>query len=101
MQKKKTLQEMKREVIVTASGDNTLKLWDLETGRCLRVMDGHTSDVGSVAFNHNGIFIVSASADETLRIWNTMSGACLQVLRGHEASVCLAALITRVTHCLR
>jgi len=45
MQKKKTLQEMKREVIVTASGDKTLRLWDMETGRCLRVMEGHTEYV--------------------------------------------------------
>ena len=31
--------------------DKTVRLWDVETGRCLRVFEGHTSGVGSVAWS--------------------------------------------------
>ncbi len=27
---------------LTGSNDNTVRLWDVETGRCLRVLEGHT-----------------------------------------------------------
>ena len=36
---------------LTAGQDSTVRLWDLETGRCLRVLEGHTGYVMSVAWN--------------------------------------------------
>jgi hypothetical protein len=34
--------------IITGASDNTLRLWDLNTGRCLRVLQGHSAEVSSV-----------------------------------------------------
>jgi WD40 repeat protein len=45
---------------VSASGDHTLKVWDLETGRALRTLEGHTSSVWCVAIVPNGKRAVSA-----------------------------------------
>jgi hypothetical protein len=36
---------------LTGAKDNTLRLWDLETRRCLRVLGGHTKEVRSVAWS--------------------------------------------------
>ncbi|MGW2698660.1 hypothetical protein [Streptomyces sp. NPDC001340] len=46
-----------------------LRIWELETGRCLDVLRGHTDSVTSVAFTPDGQGIVSASADGTVRVW--------------------------------
>ena len=49
---------------VSASGDNTLKVWDLETGRLLRTLEGHSSYVSGVAVTPDGKRAVSASGTE-------------------------------------
>ena len=39
---------------VSASGDNTLKVWDLETGSALRTLEGHSDWVTGVAVTPDG-----------------------------------------------
>ncbi|MBV8282723.1 MAG: hypothetical protein JO347_11790, partial [Candidatus Eremiobacteraeota bacterium] len=53
---------------VSASRDNTLKIWDLEHGDELRTLQGHSDTVNSVAISPDGQRIVSASSDKTLKI---------------------------------
>jgi hypothetical protein len=36
---------------LSGSADNTVRLWDVETGRALRVLEGHTDSVLSVAWS--------------------------------------------------
>ena len=60
--------------IVSASGDQTLKIWDAASGRELRTLSGHTSFVRACAFSPDGQWIVSASVDQTLKVWDAASG---------------------------
>jgi WD40 repeat protein len=73
--------------IVTASADNTARIWDVDTGQPLRVLSGHTGPVRSVAFSPNGRRIVTASYDKTARVWDVNNGQQLLVMRGHTAYV--------------
>ena len=67
---------------VSASDDGTLRVWDLEKGTCLRVLEGHTSGVTGVSVTPDGRRAVSAVGypDHTLRVWDLETGACLRVL---------------------
>ena len=56
--------------IVSASWDNTIRIWDSVTGECKRVLEGHTDDVNSAAYSPDGGEIVSASRDKTIKVWN-------------------------------
>jgi GTPase SAR1 family protein len=47
-----------------------LKVWDLESGRELRTLEGHTEPVYSVALSSAGRRAVSASHDNTLKVWD-------------------------------
>jgi len=60
---------------LSASWDNTLRLWHLESGEATKKFYGHTNDVLSVAFSPDNRQIVSGSRDKTIRMWNTI-GAC-------------------------
>jgi WD40 repeat protein len=42
-----------RIVLTAASGDHTIRLWDTEKGRCLRVFKGHTDEVFAATFYHD------------------------------------------------
>ncbi|MFN8489554.1 MAG: protein kinase [Caldilineaceae bacterium] len=73
---------------------NVLRLWDIETGRCLRIFRGHTRQVTSVTLSADGRRALSGSADTTLRLWDIETGQCLRIFKGHTeqvSSVCLSA----------
>ena len=64
---------------VSASNDNTLRVWNLESGRCLRELNGHTDSIYHVALTADGR-AVSVSLDHTLRVWDIETGTCLRVI---------------------
>ena len=70
---------------VSASEDNTLKVWDLETGQELRTLAGHSDSVNGVAVTADGRRAVSASRDKTLKVWDLETGQELRTLAGHSA----------------
>jgi len=77
--------------IVTASDDNTARVWDAASGHNLAVLQGHTRTVYSAAFSADGARIVTASYDNTARVWDAASGRSLAVLQGHTGGVISAA----------
>ena len=59
--------------IVSGSCDNTVRLWDADTGQSAP-LTGHTGAVYSVAFSPDGTRIASGSADQTVRLWDADTG---------------------------
>jgi guanine nucleotide-binding protein subunit beta-2-like 1 protein len=60
---------------LSASWDQTLRLWDLTSGETTNRFIGHSKDVLSVAFNVDNTKIVSGSRDKTIKLWNVL-GEC-------------------------
>jgi WD40 repeat protein len=50
-------------------------------------LEGHTSEVKSVTWSHDGSKILSGSDDDTVKIWDGMTGELLNTLEGHSDSV--------------
>lgn len=48
---------------------NNIKIWDANTGKCLKTLKGHSFYVYSVAFSPDGTKIISGSRDKTIKIW--------------------------------
>ncbi|KAM0756483.1 WD40 repeat-like protein [Meredithblackwellia eburnea MCA 4105] len=74
-----------RPLVVSASLDNTIKVWDVEQGECQKTLFGHIEGVWDVDVDK--LRIVSASHDRTLKIWDKDSGRCLHTLVGHTSAV--------------
>jgi len=73
--------------IVTASDDNTARIWDAATGKEIASLAGHEDTVYSAAFSPDGTRVVTAAEDKTARIWDAATGKEIAVLKGHGAAV--------------
>ncbi|WP_437477905.1 AAA family ATPase [Sorangium sp. So ce1014] len=80
------------ERVVSASGDRTLKVWALASGRLLSTLEGHTARINACAISPDGERVVSASGDRTLKVWALASGRLLSTLEGHNDSVNACAI---------
>ncbi|KAI1285785.1 Lissencephaly-1 -like protein [Halotydeus destructor] len=74
-------------LLVSASEDATIKVWDYETGDFEKTLKGHTDSVQDVAFDANGKLLASSSADMTIKLWDFQSYECLRTLHGHDHNV--------------
>ncbi len=63
--------------------DGQAVIWDVDSGRMLKRLVGHTDRVTALCYAPGEPRLVSGSADKTLRIWNPQTGELLLVLRGH------------------
>lgn len=70
------------------SKEQTIRVWDAETGAELLVFEGHTDWVASVAFSSDGMRVVSGSVDKMIRVWDAETGKIvLGPLEGHTNKV--------------
>ena len=69
--------------IVTASYDNTARVWDVASGEEVAILSGHTNWVLGAEFSPDGDRIVTASYDNTARVWDVASGEEVAILSGH------------------
>lgn len=67
--------------------DQTAKLWDVETGKEIATLTGHTGEIVSLHFNAEGDKILTGSFDKTAIVWDTRSGECIHVLEEHTGEI--------------
>jgi WD40 repeat protein len=85
-------------MMVSASWDKTLLLWDVETGNVLGELVGHSHYVYCCHFSYDGYLVLSCSHDGTAKLWDVLEATCLKTfngisededdLPGHDKMVC-------------
>ena len=75
------------QIIASAGTDQTIRLWEPDTGRDLRILRGHMGAVHTVAFSPDGKSIASGSADTSLRIWDVATGRELHAVTSSFGAV--------------
>ncbi|KZV71245.1 hypothetical protein PENSPDRAFT_630672 [Peniophora sp. CONT] len=59
--------------IASSSFRNMIRIWDAETGQMIgNPYEGHTGNVGAIAFSPDDMSIASGSDDHTIRIWDQL-----------------------------
>src|SRR4051794_6032025 len=62
------------KTLASGSLDDTIKLWDVQTGKEQATLKGHTDWVGSVAYSPDGKTLASGSNDKTIKLWDVARG---------------------------
>ena len=75
------------KTLVTGSIDKSIRVWDLNTTKVIRILQGHTEEITSLAFNKDGSLLASGSKDQNIRIWNLSSADEHRNFAGHEGYV--------------
>ncbi|KAK4509841.1 Mitotic spindle checkpoint component mad2 [Mucor velutinosus] len=80
-------------ILVSGSYDNNVIVWNLDTGRKMHILKGHTMKVYCVAIDPKRRHCISGSLDASVRIWGIDDGECKFVLQGHAILVGLLGLV--------
>ncbi|MEG4353212.1 AAA-like domain-containing protein [Microcoleus sp. LAD1_D3] len=75
------------KTLASASWDNTIKLWNLQSQKPIATLTGHSDSVRSVAFSPDGKTLATASDDKTIKLWDLQSQKPIATLAGHSDSV--------------
>jgi WD40 repeat protein len=73
--------------LASASGDETVRIWDPVTGTTCHTLTGHTDRVTALRVAPDGSWLASASGDKTVRIWDPVTGTTRHTLTGHANAV--------------
>ncbi|ETO05920.1 WD-40 repeat protein [Reticulomyxa filosa] len=68
--------------IVSSSNDNTVRIWDIMSGKEIRVLKGHSNYVINAIFSSDSTTIISFANDNTIQFWDVESGLELKKLEG-------------------
>ena len=78
--------------LVSGCWDETVRIWDVATGRERAILKGHTGIVFGVAVAPDGTWLVSGGGDKTVRIWDAATGRERAILKGHTDRVLAVAV---------
>jgi WD40 repeat protein/serine/threonine protein kinase len=77
--------------IASAGWDNTIRLWNPNTGALVRTLAGHRGFVRGLAFSPDGSHLISGSEDKSVRRWDLTGGEDNAAFHGHTGFVhCVA-----------
>jgi WD40 repeat protein len=75
------------KLLAAASGETTVRLWDVATRREVGNLRGHAAAVFRVAFSPDGKTLASGGADNTVRLWDLAGRCATTTFEGHTAPV--------------
>ncbi|MDJ0774357.1 MAG: serine/threonine-protein kinase [Mastigocoleus sp. MO_167.B18] len=81
--------------IVASNNNETIKLWNQETGREIATLEGHKSRVNAIVVSPVSVrtpqgfnkILASGSEDKTIKLWNLTTKKEIRTIRGHSDSV--------------
>jgi WD40 repeat protein len=57
-------------LVLSASHDGTVRVWEAASGRCVKVLEDHPTLVVNAAWSVDQRHIISCDEDAQIRIWN-------------------------------
>jgi WD40 repeat protein/transcriptional regulator with XRE-family HTH domain len=77
-------------LLASISYNGNVRLWNVESGRCLSTFQGYSSVISALAFSPDGKILVHGDDNGTLKVWELAAkgpGRCLSTFRGHKGRI--------------
>ncbi|HEX8737216.1 MAG TPA: caspase family protein [Pyrinomonadaceae bacterium] len=75
------------KMMASGGGDNTVRLWNVETGWQIKSLEGHTNYILALAFSPDGKTLASGGFDASIRLWDVQTGRQIKSLEGHTKQI--------------
>ena len=75
------------QTLASSSYDETVRLWDVNTGTLKSTLTGHTKWINSIAFSPDGTILAGGSSDKAVHLWDPVSGEHKATLVGHTRTI--------------
>ncbi|KAL4151729.1 hypothetical protein PRNP1_008670 [Phytophthora ramorum] len=79
----------KKNQLVTAGRNLLLRVWDLDTFKCVRTIKAHETPVLAMGFDPSGTLLATGGSDRTVKVFDVDKGFCTHNFRGHSGIVTL------------
>ncbi|RMX70314.1 hypothetical protein KXD40_001708 [Peronospora effusa] len=79
----------KKNQLVTAGRNLLLRIWDLDTFKCVRAIKAHDTPVLAMGFDPSGTLLATGGSDRIVKVFDVDKGFCTHSFRGHSGIVTL------------
>ena len=86
------------DYLATADTNGEVKIWSVQTGKCMQTLQGHDDNVWSVVFSPCQKMIASCSQDKTIKLWDLATGNCIKTFLGHQGAVTTVAFSVNASY---
>ncbi|KAF7513224.1 hypothetical protein GJ744_010620 [Endocarpon pusillum] len=84
-------------LLASTSENESINIWDLSSGKCLRTLKNGPGLITSLAFSHDSTQLASTSGDGTVKVWDMNNGNCLLTFDGCSGWVALMVMYHNLT----
>lgn len=70
--------------LASGSADNTIKIFDIESGKEVQEFTGHQGSISDLSWNPDGKKLASAAKDKTIKIWDLEKNQEIDSIPGHD-----------------
>eukprot|EP01105_Mastigella_eilhardi_P019835 TRINITY_DN4685_c0_g1_i1.p2 TRINITY_DN4685_c0_g1~~TRINITY_DN4685_c0_g1_i1.p2 ORF type:complete len:185 (+),score=48.16 TRINITY_DN4685_c0_g1_i1:102-656(+) len=74
-------------LVATCGGDAFVRVWDLRTGMCIAVLEGHVKQAVGLDWSPNGFMFATSSDDNTVRVWDLRKKKTITVIPAHSTLI--------------
>lgn len=80
-----SIEVIDQDRIASASGDATIKIWNIHTGLCINTIEAKQLGLATIRFN--GQYLFSGGLNGKIKAWNLETYECVNILTGHISMI--------------
>ena len=75
------------DLLFSASNDNSVRVWNLQTGETIHHLTGHEKGISSIALSPDEAYLLSGSYDGTIKLWDWINDECIATFEDQRSEV--------------
>ncbi|KAK8754015.1 hypothetical protein OTU49_008024 [Cherax quadricarinatus] len=87
------------DILITASFDNTARVWSFDTAQCLKTFKGHKMPITCMDTDPSGHILYTGSQDQSIIAWDITRGTKIKVVEdAHDGAILYLRVVNRLMY---